>query len=258
MWANITDDERAFYCANKIEEFLKSGGLVTTLDDKIDGFRILTKLLKLQWCYPAGWAPLHWIVIKGLCNYNYDMLAAEASLRFLRLVSEIFNEKGVIFEKYNVVDSNTKVKAAYSMHTGFGWTNSVFQTLLARIILGIEPKLDSGFRFAPRIPSEWQNKALSISFTNYPKLGLDLALNIEDKRREEQILDYLITVNKPIEVEFRFFKEEKDPFTSILINGEEQLNEFTIETIGNSIEMKSIAIANAVSLKSGKNRILIS
>jgi len=258
MWANLLDDERAAWCAKKLEEFLKLGGLATTLDDKIDGFRVLMKFKGLQWCYPAGWAPLHWIVIKGLSNYNYDIVAAEASLRFLRLVSEIFNEKGVIFEKYNVVDKNTKVKAAYSMHTGFGWTNSVFQTLLARIIMGIEPELNLGFRFSPRIPDEWQNKEISVSFNNYPKLGLNLALTIEDKRKEEQIIEYLITVNKPIEVELRFFKKEENPFTSILINDEEQLNEFNIETIGNSIERKTIATASAISLKSGENKISIS
>jgi len=258
LWAEIVDRARAAWCAKKLEEFLNPGGLTTTLDDKIDGFWVLMKPWGLQWCYPAGWAPLHWIVIKGLCNYDYDILAAEASLRFLQLVSEIFDEKGVIFEKYNVVDKDTRVRASQGMHIGFGWTNSVFQTLLGRIILGVEPRLKGGFRFAPRIPEKWQNQTISASFNNYPKLGLKLTLMIEDKRKEEQIIDYLMTINKASEVELRFFKKEGETFTSILINNEERLSEFRIEEIGNSIENKVIASSGAVTLKSGQNKIVIS
>jgi len=258
LWAEIVDRERATWCVKKLEEFLKPGGLTTTLDDKIDGFWIFKWLLHLQWCYPAGWAPLHWIVIKGLCNYDYDILAAEASLRFLQLVSEIFAEKGVIFEKYNVVDKSTVVKAAYAMHTGFGWTNSIFQTLLGRIILGLEPKLNAGFRFSPRIPEKWQYQTISASFNNYPKLGLNLALTIEDKRKEERILEYTMTLNKASEVELRFFKKAGETFTSISINNEERFSEFKIEEIGNSIEKKVIAVANTITLGSGQNKIIIS
>ena len=215
------------------------------------------KPLGLQWYYPVSWAPLQWIVNKGLCNYDYDILAAEAALHFLSMVADLFHEKDNLFEKYNVVDKSIKVKAAYGMHTGFGWTNSIFQTLLTRIILGIEPNLISGFKFSPRIPALWQQQTLTASFNNYPKLGLNLSLKIEDKRNEDQTLEYSIKVNKVIEIEMRFFKKAPESFQSILINDEERINDFQIELVGNTIEKKTIAISKeSIHLKSSQNNVI--
>ena len=45
-------------------KFLQPGGLLTTLVASGQ-----------QWDAPNGWAPLHWMVFKGLMNYGYRDLA---------------------------------------------------------------------------------------------------------------------------------------------------------------------------------------
>ena len=255
MWGKIIDYSKAENCVEKAHKFLAPGGFVTTLDNKIDGWWIFMKPFGLQWCYPVGWAPLQWIVNKGLCNYNYDILAAESSLKFLSMIADIFVEKGDIYEKYNVINKSTKVKAPQGMHTGFGWTNSIFQTLLIRIILGIEPSLKSGFKFSPRIPALWQQHTITASFSNYPKIGLNLSLKIEEKRNDEKIIKYLMNVNKAVEIEMRFFKKTPESFQSILINNEERMNDFQLEPLGK--EEKTIAISKKpISLKSGHINVI--
>ncbi|MHA1299930.1 MAG: trehalase family glycosidase [Candidatus Helarchaeota archaeon] len=259
LWANSTGPDKAESCAKKAYDFLNAGGFVTTLDAKIDGWWKFMGLFGLQWCYPVGWAPLQWIVNKGLCNYNYDSIAAEASWRYLSMIADIFMEKGEIFEKYNIVDKSIKVKAPQGMDTGFGWTNSIFQTLLTRIILGIEPNLFSGFKFSPRIPTVWQYQDISASFKNYPKLGLNLTLKIEDERNDEKLINYLFNVNKSIEIDMRFFNTEGENFQSILLNNEEQINSFKIEEFRSSVEKKTIATSiKPMLLKEGHNSIIVS
>lgn len=54
------------------QQFLKPGGLITTLTDTDQ-----------QWDAPNGWAPLQWMAYRGLKNYQIDKLAAEIRKRWL-------------------------------------------------------------------------------------------------------------------------------------------------------------------------------
>lgn len=102
------------------EKFLKTGGLVTTL-----------KNTGQQWDYPNGWAPLHWIAIKGLMNYAEDSLAGEISSRWLSLNKKVYEDTGKMMEKYNVTDLSLEAGGGeYPNQDGFGWTNGVAITLL--------------------------------------------------------------------------------------------------------------------------------
>jgi alpha,alpha-trehalase len=97
-------------------QFLKTGGLITTLEESGQ-----------QWDSPNGWAPLQWIAYKGLCNYNIDYLAAELKDRWLKMNNRVFNNTGKMTEKYNVKNNNLEASGGeYPNQDGFGWTNGVF------------------------------------------------------------------------------------------------------------------------------------
>ena len=100
-------------------DFLKDGGLVSTLNTTSQ-----------QWDAPNGWAPLQWIVIVGLENYGKTELASTIASHWLRLVSQVFDRKGKLMEKYNVVDTSLEAGGGeYPGQDGFGWTNGVFLAL---------------------------------------------------------------------------------------------------------------------------------
>lgn len=97
------------------KEFLKAGGLMTTLVDTDQ-----------QWDAPNGWAPLQWIAYKGLKNYQLDPLANEIRDRWLRQNERVFEATGKMMEKYNVMDTTLIAGGGeYPNQDGFGWTNGV-------------------------------------------------------------------------------------------------------------------------------------
>lgn len=121
LYFKIASDYQA-RCQERLmrENFLFSGGLVTTLAETGE-----------QWDYPNGWAPLQWISIKGLEHYNYLDLANTVQNRWLDLNKKVFSETGKMMEKYNVVDlSLTAGGGEYPTVDGFGWTNGVAIALL--------------------------------------------------------------------------------------------------------------------------------
>ncbi len=102
------------------EKFLKAGGAVTTL-----------KNTGQQWDAPNGWAPLEYITIEGLNNYDYSPLAKEIALRWIHLNVKVFRKTGKLMEKYNVEDINAPGGGGeYPLQDGFGWTNGVLLKLM--------------------------------------------------------------------------------------------------------------------------------
>jgi alpha,alpha-trehalase len=96
--------------------FMKSGGLLTTITRS-----------NQQWDAPNGWAPLQWIVYKGLRHYNFHQTADELSKEWLGLIDKEFIHSGKILEKYNVSDTNLIAGGGeYEVQEGFGWTNGVY------------------------------------------------------------------------------------------------------------------------------------
>ena len=102
------------------KEFLKPGGVVTTL-----------KNTGQQWDAPNGWAPLQWMTIKGLENYGRHDLAREIAVRWVDLNTKVFHTTGKLMEKYNVTDLHLGGGGGeYPSQDGFGWTNGVLLKLM--------------------------------------------------------------------------------------------------------------------------------
>lgn len=98
-----------------MEQFLKEGGLVTTLNHSGQ-----------QWDAPNGWAPLQWMAVNGLLAYGYKEEAKEIMQRWLTLNEKVFKNTGKMMEKYNVEDlSLLSGGGEYETQDGFGWTNGV-------------------------------------------------------------------------------------------------------------------------------------
>lgn len=103
------------------QDFLKSGGVVTTLVHSGQ-----------QWDAPNGWAPLQWMTIQGLRNYQQNQLAETIAKRWIQVNTDVYARTGKMMEKYNV--ENTTLEAGggeYPGQDGFGWTNGVLLKLIS-------------------------------------------------------------------------------------------------------------------------------
>ncbi len=114
--------EQASQAAKVIQnKFLMPGGVVSTLTDNGQ-----------QWDYPNGWAPLQWMTIEGLRNYNSNELANTIKDRWINLNTKVYKNTGKLVEKYNVVDLTLEAGGGeYPVQDGFGWTNGVLLKLVS-------------------------------------------------------------------------------------------------------------------------------
>ncbi|MFY7889844.1 MAG: alpha,alpha-trehalase TreF [Spirosomataceae bacterium] len=121
LFFKVASERQAELVATTLEKnFLKSGGLVTTLSETSQ-----------QWDAPNGWAPLQWMAYKGLQNYGFDQLANEIKTRWVSLNKQVYTETGKMTEKYNVIDSDKAGGGGeYPNQDGFGWTNGVLLKFL--------------------------------------------------------------------------------------------------------------------------------
>jgi alpha,alpha-trehalase len=128
LWAGIADDKQAASLVKALRRFEARGGLATT--DNLPIGQYVLGTLPTQWAYPNGWAPLHFIVIKGLERYGYHEDAKRIATKWLKTNLGWFKTHGIFLEKYNVVNpTKPPVKGVYPSQTGFGWTNAVFERL---------------------------------------------------------------------------------------------------------------------------------
>ena len=121
LFFQICTPQQAKRCAEHIErQFLKAGGLVSTLNETAQ-----------QWDAPNGWAPLQWVAIAGLRHYGYHELAQKIADRWVALNTKVYEKTGKMLEKYNVVDTDLETGGGeYPVQDGFGWTNGVLLKLL--------------------------------------------------------------------------------------------------------------------------------
>lgn len=128
LWAGMVDKKQAEQMAKALRRFENKGGLSTTDVQPLSQF--VPGTMPTQWAYPNGWAPLHFIIIKGLERYGYHDDARRIAMKWLKTNLQWFNAHEVFLEKYNVVSPDKPpLKGLYPSQTGFGWTNAVFEYL---------------------------------------------------------------------------------------------------------------------------------
>ncbi len=123
LFFNVATQVQADATASTIEkEFLKDGGLTTTLETTGQ-----------QWDAPNGWAPLQWMSIVGLENYGQADLAKTIARRWIQLNTDVYSRTGKLMEKYNVADTHLDAGGGeYAGQDGFGWTNGVLLALMKK------------------------------------------------------------------------------------------------------------------------------
>ena len=123
FFLSVADNAKIIAAKTTLEKkFVKAGGVVSTL-----------KATGEQWDAPNGWAPLTWMTVAGLENYNQSVLAKDIARRWVDLNTKVFKRTGKLMEKYNVVDTNLDAGGGeYASQDGFGWTNGVLITLIKK------------------------------------------------------------------------------------------------------------------------------
>jgi len=135
LWAGMVEGEQAAQMVKTLHRFENKGGLTTTDSQQLSQF--VPGTLPTQWAYPNGWAPLHFLVVKGLQRYGYNTEARQIAHNWLRTNLAWFNAHHVFLEKYNVVNpTDPPAKGLYPSQTGFGWTNAVFERFCREFIDG--------------------------------------------------------------------------------------------------------------------------
>lgn len=138
MWAGMVNERKAAVLVKGLRRFENKGGLATT--DALPLGQYVPGSVPVQWAYPNGWAPLHYIVVEGLLKYGYREDAERIAMKWLRTNLDWFNTHGVFLEKYNVVNPDKPPqKGVYPSQTGFGWTNAVFERFCQQFVDTIQP-----------------------------------------------------------------------------------------------------------------------
>ena len=120
LFFNVADNEQAKGVTPFLNKyFLCPGGLQTT-----------TVTTGQQWDSPNGWAPLHWVAIKGLINYGFTVSAKDIAQPWMSINEKVYHNTGKMMEKYNVVATDLEAGGGeYLSQDGFGWTNGVYLKL---------------------------------------------------------------------------------------------------------------------------------
>lgn len=135
MWAGMVDGRQAQELVKALRKFEQKGGLATT--DNLPLGQLVPGSMPTQWAYPNGWAPLQYLVIKGLQRYGYHDDAKRIAFKWLNNNLNWFNLHNEFLEKYNVVSpEKPPAKGVYPSQTGFGWTNAVFERFCQEFIDG--------------------------------------------------------------------------------------------------------------------------
>lgn len=117
LFFKVASAEQARKVADIVEhKFLQVGGLTTTLE-----------FAEQQWDAPNGWAPLQWIAVKGLLNYDLSDLATKIKTAWMATNAKVYKATGKMTEKYNVYSEDAAAGGGeYPNQDGFGWTNGVY------------------------------------------------------------------------------------------------------------------------------------
>ena len=133
MWAGMVDKDRAKLLVKALKRFEQVGGLSTTDAQPLN--KLVPGSVPVQWAYPNGWAPLHFIVVQALQRYGYNEDAKRIAMKWIKTNLDWFENHGEFIEKYNVVSpAKPPAKGLYPSQTGFGWTNSVFERFCQEFI----------------------------------------------------------------------------------------------------------------------------
>lgn len=137
------------------------------------------------------WAPVNYVVLRGLTKYNSDSLAHEIAMNNLENVVEVYKETGTLWEHY-----------APEMHKGMnlpnfvGWTGLVPITFLFEYVFGIRPNV-------PENSLVWDVRLVDEhGIDNYP-YGNGGIINLHCKKRKNTNARPSISISSNVDFTLR-------------------------------------------------------
>ncbi|MDW7680218.1 MAG: trehalase family glycosidase [bacterium] len=118
LWVNLASEKQAELVVKNLPRFEHEYGVAVCEQSE--------QKTVFQWDYPNGWAPMFYVVIQGLLNYDYKSDAERIAEKYLSVVTENYKTTGKLWEKYNVVEGSIRVKNEYEIVSMLGWTAGVF------------------------------------------------------------------------------------------------------------------------------------
>ena len=118
LWAGVANEEQAGSTVALLERIEFEHGIAVCEKNDVTG--------SFQWNYPIGWAPMHYIVIRGLDNYGYKEEAVRVCKKYIAAVENIYKKTGTLWEKYDVHTGDNEVKIDYGSDVMFGWTAGIY------------------------------------------------------------------------------------------------------------------------------------
>ena len=103
LWSGLADEEQAKNMLQAIKRFENKGGLATT--DSLPIGQYVLGSVPTQWAYPNGWAPLHFITVKGLQQYGFNKDAARIAMKWLKTNLYWFERNNIVSWK-NITPSS--------------------------------------------------------------------------------------------------------------------------------------------------------
>lgn len=119
LWAGLADASHAGRVRANLPLFERAFGLATCEP-------VETGTRTYQWAYPNGWAPLHLIAVEGLKHYGHGSDASRVARKYLDAITDLFEQTGKLWEKYNVCDGTLHAACEYGNPEMLGWTAGVF------------------------------------------------------------------------------------------------------------------------------------
>ena len=126
LWAGAFDEHQGHDAVASLRNsgLLQKGGVATTL-----------KATEHQWDWPNAWAPLQEMLIEGCENAGGEGHALAMHIARVWTASNLkaWRKTNYMFEKYSAVDKGVGGGGGeYTPQVGFGWSNGVALSLLAR------------------------------------------------------------------------------------------------------------------------------
>lgn len=128
LWAGVASAAQAERLVARLPDFEARYGLAFT--DRVYPSPH-PEFSALQWQHPAGWPPLHLIVVDGLMRYGYRAEARRVAQTFLAGMLTTYAATGQLWEKYNVLTGSPELPLErYPTPPLHGWSSA------AAVILG--------------------------------------------------------------------------------------------------------------------------
>lgn len=122
LWTKVATPKQAKLLRKNLKSLEHRHGLVTT-EKKLGHSNI-------QWGYPNGWAPLHWIVIRGLKKYGFSKDANRITYKWLKICAKKYSQNKDWDEKICVCRHRKRADdGRYKNQAITNWTEGVFISL---------------------------------------------------------------------------------------------------------------------------------